>query len=46
MPTSREVVDLYYKYANAGQWDAWCECPNCDHDYPKNPICPGEFIFF
>ena len=25
MPTSREVVDLYYKYANAGQWDAWCD---------------------
>jgi predicted ester cyclase/ketosteroid isomerase-like protein len=23
-PTTREVVDLYYKYANAGDWDSWC----------------------
>jgi predicted ester cyclase/ketosteroid isomerase-like protein len=24
-PTTREVVDLYYKYANAGDWDSWCD---------------------
>lgn len=23
--TPREVIDLYYRYANAGQWDAWCD---------------------
>ena len=24
-PTAREIVDLYYKHANAGNWDAWCD---------------------
>jgi ketosteroid isomerase-like protein len=23
MPTTREVLDKYYEYANAGDWDAW-----------------------
>lgn len=23
--TPREVIDLYFEYANAGQWDAWCD---------------------
>jgi ketosteroid isomerase-like protein len=23
--TTREVIDRYYKYANAGDWDAWCD---------------------
>ena len=22
---TREVVEKYYEYANAGQWDAWCD---------------------
>lgn len=22
--TSRGVIDLYYQYANAGEWDNWC----------------------
>lgn len=24
-PSTREVVDLYYQHANAGNWDAWCD---------------------
>jgi predicted ester cyclase/ketosteroid isomerase-like protein len=24
-PSTREVVDEYYKQANAGNWDAWCD---------------------
>ena len=24
-PSPAEVIDLYYKYANAGDWDAWCD---------------------
>ncbi len=23
--TPREVIDLYYRYANAGRWDDWCD---------------------
>ena len=23
--TNREIVDKYYEYANAGNWDAWCD---------------------
>jgi ketosteroid isomerase-like protein len=23
--TPRETIDLYYKRANAGEWDAWCD---------------------
>jgi len=23
--TPREVIDKYYEYANAGDWDAWCD---------------------
>lgn len=22
---NREILDKYYKYANAGDWDAWCD---------------------
>ena len=22
---NREIVDKYYEYANAGNWDAWCD---------------------
>ena len=22
---TREIVDKYYEYANAGKWDAWCD---------------------
>ena len=22
---NREILDKYYKYANAGNWDAWCD---------------------
>ena len=22
---TREVVDQYYRHANAGEWDAWCD---------------------
>jgi ketosteroid isomerase-like protein len=25
MPSNREIIDLYYQYANAGNWDAWCD---------------------
>ena len=25
MPTPRELIDLYYQYANAGNWTAWCD---------------------
>lgn len=25
MATPKEVIDLYYKYANANNWDAWCD---------------------
>jgi ketosteroid isomerase-like protein len=24
MMNTREVIDTYYQYANAGNWDAWC----------------------
>lgn len=23
--TNREIIDAYYKYANAGDWDKWCD---------------------
>jgi ketosteroid isomerase-like protein len=23
--TNREILDKYYEYANAGNWDAWCD---------------------
>jgi len=23
--TTKEVIDKYYEYANAGDWDAWCD---------------------
>ncbi len=23
--TTREIIEAYYKYANAGQWDKWCD---------------------
>jgi len=23
--TPREIIRLYYKYANAGKWDLWCD---------------------
>jgi ketosteroid isomerase-like protein len=23
--TTKEVIDKYYEYANAGNWDAWCD---------------------
>jgi ketosteroid isomerase-like protein len=23
--SGKEVIDLYYKHANAGEWDAWCD---------------------
>jgi ketosteroid isomerase-like protein len=22
---NRQIIDLYYKYANAGDWNAWCD---------------------
>lgn len=25
MTSNREIIDLYYQYANAGNWDAWCD---------------------
>jgi ketosteroid isomerase-like protein len=25
MPSPAEIIDLYYKYANAGDWSAWCD---------------------
>ena len=25
MPTPAEIIELYYKYANAGDWDSWCD---------------------
>lgn len=23
--TNKEIIDAYYKYANAGDWDKWCD---------------------
>lgn len=23
--TTRQVIDAYYRHANAGEWDAWCD---------------------
>jgi ketosteroid isomerase-like protein len=28
--SARETIDLYYKYANAGDWDRWCDLFTAD----------------
>ncbi|MFN8452137.1 MAG: nuclear transport factor 2 family protein [Anaerolineae bacterium] len=31
--TSKEIIEKYFEYANAGKWDAWCDLFSADMVY-------------
>ena len=33
--TSKEIVEKYFEYANAGKWDAWCDLFAADAIYEE-----------
>jgi ketosteroid isomerase-like protein len=33
--TSKEIIEKYFEYANAGKWDAWCDLFSADAVYEE-----------
>lgn len=33
--TSKEIIEKYFEYANAGKWDAWCDLFAVDATYEE-----------
>ena len=33
--TSKEIIEKYFEYANAGKWDAWCDLFSADAIYEE-----------